>query len=162
MNASTSVKFRLLDGWTVRKVAAALAREWLPPILAKTGPKAPRWLLQPVVEVPPGNDTQLWEAGISTEEYERRLENTDLSWVIRANVARGRGKGNVLARLAMEEADTIVMNVYGSAVPESLFDQSMIRSYLKERSDDDGDDGIDGLFVGLVADAGFNLIAEEG
>lgn len=158
MTTSASVRFRLLDGWTLRKVATAMAREWLPPILAKTGPKAPRWLLQPVVETPETGETPLWEAGISTEEYEKRLEHADLSWVIRANVARGRGKGSVLARLSGESDDenTIVMTVFPAALPESLFDKALVQEYLDAR----GAEGIEALFIGLVADAGFPFIEE--
>lgn len=156
MTRSESMKFRLPNGWTLRKVATALAREWLPPFLADAGPKAPRWVLQPVVEQPDGEALPLWEAGITTEEYEQRLERPDLSWVIRANVARGRGKGTVLARLSVNEdqPETIHMSVMQSPIPESVFDSGKVDEFLQAR----GAQGMEGLMAGLLSGEGFQHI----
>lgn len=153
---TTSVAFRLPDGWTLRKVAADLAREWLQPFLAKSGPKAPRWIIQPVMEPASEGELPLWEAGITTEEYEARLDRADVNWIIRANVARGRGKGSVLARLRPQEGDreVVEMTVFPTALPETLFDAAKVDEYLQEQ----GQEGMTGLFVGLLSSEGMQPI----
>ncbi len=152
MSTSASVEFRLPEGWTLRKVAAMLAREWLPPFLADTGPKAPRWVLQPVVEAPEKGALPLWEAGISTADYEERLDHADLAWAIRANVARGRGKGTILARLRLdaEDRETIHMTIFPAPLPESLFDSTKVDEYLQARDTE----GLEGLLVNLLSAGG--------
>jgi len=157
MTTSTAVEFRLPAGWTLRKVAAALAREWLPPFLAETGPKSPRWVLQPVVEAPESGAPPLWQAGISTAEYEERLDHADLAWVIRASVARGRGKGNVLARLRLsqEQPNTFQLTVMQAAVPDTLLDTKRVSEYLGSADAS----GLEGLFVGLLNQEGIEQVS---
>ena len=157
MTKTGSLTFRLPKGWTVRKVANALAREWLPPFLAEAGPKAPRWVIQPVVEAPEGTKSPLWEAGISTEEYEQRLDRPDLTWLIRAGASRGRTKGTVLARLSMNAGDgeTLEMSVTGEPVPNSLFNARKVDEFLQGRVDD----GVGGLMVELLQAEGFQHVS---
>lgn len=154
MSTSDGAVFRLPAGWTLRRVANALARDWLPPYLREAGPRAPRWILQPVVEVP-DDVAPLWEAGISTAEYEERLDSADLTWAIRASVARGRGKGSVLARLSAEAEDPgrIHLSVFPAAVPETLFDTKKVDEYLEGR----GLEGLEALVSGVLRDEGFSL-----
>ncbi len=157
MTTSTAVEFRLPDGWTLRKVAAALARDLLPPFLAETGPKSPRWVLQPVVETPENGAPPLWQAGISTAEYEERLDHADLAWVIRASVARGRGKGNVLARLRLspDHPNTFQLTVMQASLPESLLDAQRVSEYLGTRTVR----GLEGLFIGLLNQEGIEQVS---
>ncbi len=159
MAETTSVEVRLREGWTLRKVATALAREWLPPFLAETGPKAPRWILQPVVETPEEDAPPLWEPGISTEEYERRVESPRLAWVIRANVARGRNKGKILARLAYKKPHELIdLTVFPVSIAESPFDDGKVQEFL----DGQESDGMEGLFVGLLEGEGFRISGQVG
>lgn len=159
MSTSTATLLHLPEGQTLRKAATALAREWLPEFLAKTGPKAPRWVIQPVVEPPENGTAPLWEAGISTEEYEERLDSTDLAWAIRANIARGRGKGSILARIRLmpEDLHTAELTVFPAALPETLFDSSKLEAFAQEH----GLQGLEGLFVGLLTDNGFSQVYEH-
>lgn len=154
---SGSLTFRLPEGWTVRKVANALAREWLPPFLAEAGPKAPRWVIQPVVEVTDEARAPLWEAGITTEEYEQRLERPDLTWLIRAGASRGRTKGTVLARLSIRatEPETLEMSVTGEPVPTSLFNARKVDEFLQGTDSDP----VSGLMAGLLKAEGFQNVS---
>ena len=155
MSKSDAMEFQLPEGWTVRRVATSLAREWLTPFLADTGPKAPRWVLQPVVEAPEG-DAPLWEAGITTEEYEKRLDREDLAWAIRASVARGRGKGTVLARLSIkkEEPGKVQVDIFQNPIPDSVFDSAKVDEFLQAR----GAQGMGGLMAGLLTNEGLGYI----
>jgi hypothetical protein len=158
MTMSTAIDFRLPDGWTLRKVATSLAREWLPPFQVEVRPKAPRWVLQCVVETPETGTAPLWEAGISTSDYEARLEQADVSWVIRATFARGRGKGTVLARLSPngELPGTIRMTVCQTGFPESLFDAVKLEEFLQAQ----GVEGLEGLFASLLSNEGLHPVAQ--
>jgi hypothetical protein len=144
--STSTVTFQLPEGWTLRKVANALVREWIPPFRAEPAAKAARWVVQPVVE-DPGAGTPLWEAGISTEEYEERLERADLTWAIRASA--GRGKHTILARMALAEDQprTVKMVVNQGAFPEALFDAEKMDEFLAGRED--------GLFEALLTSNGF-------
>lgn len=149
-NGSTKT-FRLPEGWTLRKVANVLAREWIPPFRAEPAHKAARWVVQPVVEDPGAETNPLWEPGISTDEYEARLNRPDLCWSIRASA--GRGKNTILARLAMndEEPGTFRMTVAEAGFPPALFDARKMDEFLKDQGASDAD----GLFEALLTSHGF-------
>ena len=151
MGNGSAKTFRLPEGWTLRKVATVLAREWIPPFRAEPAHRAARWVVQPVVEDPGEAGAPLWEAGISTDEYEARLERPDLSWIIRASA--GRGKSTVLARLVMNEDQpgTFDMTVTEAAFPPALFDTEKMDEYLR----DQGAAEEDGLFAILLTSHGF-------
>lgn len=153
MSIGTTLTFRLPDGWTVRKVATAIVREWLPPFRTEPAAKAARWVVQFVVEDPGSPDSPLWEAGISTAEYEERLDRTDLCWNIRASA--GRGKGTILARLVMskDQPDAFHLECSQTAFPETLFDAAKIEQFLQEH----GGKGAEGLFSALLISNGFEL-----
>jgi hypothetical protein len=148
MNMGTTLTFHLPDGWTLRRVATAMAREWLPPFRAVPVVKAAPWMVQPVVDESETAAAPLWEPGITTEEYEERLNHT-LRWSIRAKA--GRGKGTILARLAMTEDDaaTFQMVCAPETFPETLFDSTKLAEFM--------DANPDGLFVGLLTGNGFEL-----
>jgi hypothetical protein len=141
----STLKYHLPEGWTPRKVATALVREWIPPFRAEPAAKAARWVVQSVVEE--AGDS-LWEPGISTEEYEQRLNRPDLSWAIRATA--GRGKSTILARLVLDKEDPTSFNmvVTPTAIPETLFDVSKTDELLQEEQTPD-------LFTALLAKHGF-------
>jgi hypothetical protein len=153
MSMGTTTMFLLPQGWTLRKVAIALAREWLPPFRAVPVVKAAPWMVQPVVEEPGGHDGPLWEPGISTEDYEERLNRNDLCWQIRAKA--GRSKGTVLARLAMSKDHpmTFQMECCQDTFPETLFDAEKLGQFLAES----GENRSAGLIAALLSDNGFSL-----
>jgi hypothetical protein len=153
MATSSSVSYSLPQGWTPRKVAQLMVKDWLPPFLAEADPRAPRWVLQSVMEPPENGTGPIWEAGISTEEYEERLENSDIAWAIRASVARGRTKGTVLARLHRGNGDpnTVELTIFQGPLPQTLFDNSKVEEYLTKH---DATEGIAGLLTELLNEAG--------
>jgi hypothetical protein len=150
--------FHLPENWTLRKVATALVREWLPPFRAEPAVKAARWVVQSVVEDQGKGEAPLWEAGISTSEYEERLDRADLCWAIRASARRG--KGTILARLAMskeEPGNTFELVCPPGTLPEALFDTEKLEQYLKV----EGNAGMEELFAALLTGNGFQLAATE-
>lgn len=153
MNMGTTLRFDMPQGWTLRKVATALAREWLPPFRAVPVVKRAPWLLQPIVGEQPGAAVPLWEPGISTAEYEQRLEHSDLTWSIRAK--SGRSHGSVLARLTVsaDQPRTFHMEIMADSYPESLFDAEKLARFM----DSEGDRPTDGLFARLLFQNGFRL-----
>lgn len=152
-NMGTPLTFDLPQGWTLRKVATTLARVWLPPFRATPLTKRAPWMVQPVVEETDTTQGPLWERGISTQEYEERLERTDLCWVIRAKA--GRSTGTVLARLAMSEHLPMTFQLVCSmdSFPETLFDADRLAEFLEPQHGT----GPDGLFAGLLLEHGFQL-----
>ncbi len=130
-NGLTST-FHLPQGWTLRKVASSLAQEWLTPYRAAPAMKAARWVVQAVVD-PDKVEEPLWEAGISTSEYEQRLNRPDLCWAIRATA--GRGKATMLARLntVMDKPDTFEIATYKAPFPETLFDAAKVEEFMAEQ-----------------------------
>lgn len=155
MNMGTALHFHMPPGWTVRKVATALAREWLPAFRPETILKNARWVVQPVVGDPVTGGNPLWEPGISTEEFEERMERADLSWSVRASL--GRGRATVLARLvpSPEHPTTFQMVCNEATLPESLFDASK----LDELVTDQGTSRTQGLFTALLHNNGFHMAA---
>lgn len=154
MSPDTTLTFQLPAGWTLRKVAGALAREWLTPFRAEPAARGARWVLQSILEDPDNGKTPLWEAGISTRDYEERLNRTDLAWCVRASARRG--KGSVLVRLTMNEdqPQTFQVVTYPGAVPEALFDPEKVAAFLQEQ----GTDGAEGLLAAVLVSKGFRLI----
>lgn len=159
MSTSTTLQFHLRKGWTLRKVATALVREWLPPFQAAPAAKGIRWVVQRVVEAPGGPEAELWERGISTNEYEARLDRPEVCWSIRARNGRGsgRGKGIVLARLAMssDQPETVTMELSLDSFPEALFDAEKLEQYRN----DSGSLEMGTLFAALLTEHGFQPIA---
>lgn len=155
MSMGTALKFDLPQGWTARKVATALAREWLTPFRTEPAVKAPRWLLQPVVEDPGQSGKPLWEAGISTEKYEERMNRADLSWTVRASW--GRGRATVLARIiaGKDQVETFQVACTDANLPATLFDTDRVDEFLA----DQGTSGTSGLFTSLLIDKGFRPAA---
>lgn len=134
MSMGTKLSFDLPEDWTLRKVASAMVRDWLPAFRAEPAAKAARWVLQSVVEDPGKGEIPLWEPGISTEEFEARMERFDLAWVIRATA--GRGKGTILARFS-QEADrpgAFQMECSQVPLPETLFDKDKVTEFLGEET----------------------------
>lgn len=156
MSVSTTLLFRLPEGWTLRKVATAMAKEWLPPFRAEPTFRAARWVVQSVMEETGNGEAPLWEPGISTEEYEARLDRADLSWVIRASA--GRGKGTILARFAMSKGlpDTFQVECLQATFPETLFDAEKLEQFLESQ----GAAGAGGLFAALLISNGFEPIGD--
>lgn len=152
-NMGTPLTFDLPPGWTPRKVATALARVWLPPFRAIPVTKRAPWMVQPIVEETDQNGGPLWEPGISTQEYEDRMNRTDLCWAIRAKA--GRSSGTILARLAMSEhlPTTFQMVCSSDSFPEALFDTDRLAEFLETQRTT----GVDGLFAGLLIENGFQL-----
>jgi len=148
--------FELSEGWTLRKVATALVREWLVPFRPAVVLKSARWVVQPVVEEP-ANGRPLWEEGISTEEYERRLESPDLAWSVRAKT--GRLRGLILARLTLNQNRpmTFDMACTQEALPETLIDPAKLAAFLKPH----GLAGAEGLFAGLLIDNGLPVASSN-
>jgi len=155
MNAGTTLTFTLPQGWTLRQVATALAREWLPPFRAVPATKGIPWMVQPIVEESDETGGPLWEPGISTEEYEGRLDRAGLQWAIRAKA--GRSKGTILARLAMgaDHPATLQLVCCQDSFPATLFDADKLAQYLESQ----GTTGADGLFGGILVENGFQLVA---
>ncbi|MGE5675857.1 MAG: hypothetical protein ACM3XM_18575 [Mycobacterium leprae] len=118
------------------------------PFRAEPVGKAARWVVQSVVETP--DQSTLWEPGISTTEYEERLERADLCWAIRASA--GRGHGTILARFAMckDEPDTCQVECAQSALPERLFDTDKLSQLNGEH------DTVQDLFTALLSSNGFD------
>lgn len=154
MNMGTTLRFDMPQGWTLRKVATALAREWLPPFRAIPVVKRAPWMLQPIVMEKGENAAPLWEPGITTEEYEQRLDRSGLSWSIRAKA--GRNHGHILAQLTVTgEANTFCMVCSTDSFPDSLFDTEKLAHF----TDTDGSGSADGLFAQLLLQNGFQLAA---
>jgi hypothetical protein len=155
-NMGTARTFDLPEGWSLRKVATAMAREWLPPFRAEPVAKGAPWLVQPIMEETTDIEGPLWEAGISTEEYENRLDRPSLNWAVRAKSSRGKtSKAVILARFSTDENDPgkFQMVCTQDAFPEALFDQEKLATFFT----DHGEAGVDGLFAGLLAENGFQL-----
>jgi hypothetical protein len=153
MNMGTTLTFDMPQGWTLRKVATALAREWLPPFRAVAVVKRAPWMVQPIVGEQGEAVAPLWERGITTEEYEQRLEREGLSWSIRAKA--GRHVGSILARLTMSEDQpkTFDMVCSQDSFPESLFDEDKLAQFIEAGSGGE----TDGLLPGLLIANGFHL-----
>ena len=153
MSIGTKLTYHLPEGWTLRKVATAFVREWLPPFRAEPAPKVARWVVQSVVEAPNGSEALLWEPGISTQEYEERLDRPDLGWAIRASA--GRAKPTILARLVMSEGQPAFQLVScQSTFPDALFDHEKVEDFLAAH----GTTGVDGLLSALLTTHGFQLV----
>lgn len=153
MSIGTTLTYQLPDGWTLRKVAATMVREWLPPFRAEPPAKAARWVIQSVMEEIQKDQPPLWEAGISTEEYEERLDRAELRWLIRASA--GRGKGTVLARFSpCSEPGCFELVCGESTLPDNLFDNEKVDQFLKEHETE----GVPGLFATLLANNGFEPV----
>lgn len=124
--------FVLPDDMSLRNLATALASELLPPYLASPArPKGPRWVLKAVIHNPSGTAADLWEAGISTEEYQQRLEDPSLSWQIRADLTHTRGRGITLAEV--KHGDTpgsVVVEVADAVKPGTPFDPAKLSEHL--------------------------------
>lgn len=151
MNMGTTLRFNMPQGWTLRKVATALAREWLPPFRAVPVVKRAPWMLQPIVDEQGDTVAPLWEPGITTEEYEKRLDRNGLSWSIRAKA--GRSHGSILARLTVstDQATTFDLVCSQDSFPESLFDAEKLASFTANGGQ------ADELFPRLLIENGFQL-----
>lgn len=149
---STTAAFYLPEGWTLRKVATALAREWLPALRAEPAARGARWTVQAVVEDPSPTGSPLWEPGISTREYQKRLDRSDLRWAIRATA--GRGKHTILARLGMRQEHPAVFELtcYQTSLPEILFDPEKVNEMLQGRA---GEGSEEAIFAALLSQHGF-------
>lgn len=113
-------------------------------------------MVQPIVEDELGEaGAPLWEPGISTEEYEERLDRSGLGWAIRAKA--GRSRGTILARLAMsaEHPATLLLVCSQDSFPESLFDANKLALFLSAQ----GTEGPEGLMSGLLLENGFQPAA---
>ncbi|MFZ5814575.1 MAG: hypothetical protein ACOY93_04675 [Bacillota bacterium] len=110
-------------------------------------------MLQPIVRELGQAVAPLWEPGISTEEYEKRLDRSGLSWSVRAKA--GRNHGSILARLTMNEdqAMTFDMECSQDSFPESLFDAEKLACFMDEGSG--GQANV--LFPRLLLKNGFRL-----
>lgn len=157
MTIGTTLTFDMPQGWTLRKVATALAREWLPAFRAEPAVKGAAWMVQPIVEDPEEAAAPLWEPGISTEEYEERLDQAHLCWAIRAKA--GRGKGTVLARLELCEDNPNQFKLISSreAFPDTLFDPEKLSQFQESHVAAQAD----GLFAGLLIEHGFKPVTVE-
>lgn len=141
----------------MRKVASTMVKEWLPHFRAEPRFKAARWVVQSVMENPAGGETPLWEPGISTDEYEERLDRANLAWAVRATA--GRSKGTILARFTADEEqpETFELECCQTSFPEALFDPEKLDEFLK----DQGTTGTAGLFTALLTSHGFELAGES-
>lgn len=153
MSTGKPLTFRMPEGWTVRKVAVALAKEWLQPFRAETTRKSARWILQAVIN----RDTvkgPIWEPGIPTREYEARLEDPDLAWNIRATV--GRGRNTILAKLTNSEdqPETFELECTATSFPETLFDAEKLSEFMEEQ----GSPGTEELLCAVLRSQGFQLV----
>lgn len=110
-------------------------------------------MVQPIVEESDETGGPLWERGISTEEYEDRLDRVGLCWAIRAKA--GRSKGTILARLAISEDHPMTLEMVCSqdSFPTTLFDPDKLAEFLETQDRQ----GADGLFAGLLIGNGFRL-----
>lgn len=116
-------------------------------------------MVQPIMEETDASEGPLWEAGISTEEYERRLERPSLNWAVRAKSKHGRtSKTIVLAHFTLKEEQPAVFEMVctDEALPESLFDATKVADFLENA----GAKGAEGLFTGLLKEHGFAQYAE--
>lgn len=156
VNIGKARTFLRPEGWSLRRTAAALAREWLPPFRPDPEPKNGGWSLQPVVE-PPADGRPLWEAGIPTEEYERRLEAPDLTWSVRAR--SGRVGGILLARLTPVEGrpEAFRLACTRERLPAGLFDPDKLTPLV----DAQGLGGAEELITGLLLAHGFQRLPED-
>jgi hypothetical protein len=114
-------------------VVAALVYEWLPPLQADYTVKKARWVVQSVIEDTRENPEPLWSPGISTADYEARLDAAGLTWVVRATWGRGRShRGTILARFSMcpDDPSAFQMEVAPAAVPETLFEATQVEEFL--------------------------------
>lgn len=156
MGTGTTRRFHLPAGWTVRKVVSTMVKEWLPQFRAEPRLKAARWVVQSVMENPFVADAPLWEPGISTDEYEERLDRANLAWAVRATA--GRSKGTILARFMPDEKqpETFTVECCQAAFPEALFDPEKLDRFLKEQ----GAVGTGDLFTALLTSHGFETAGE--
>lgn len=153
-------RFELLPDWTIRQVAHQLAREWLaefrPEVEARSVRWSDRWTIQPIVEPPAGSEP-LWEAGISTEEYERRLDHPDVVWSIQARAGRPRAAARclVLARLSISPKQPMAFDLVSPqvALPAPLIDPDKLAAYLKAHDGAPADQ----LIPSLLIDRGFRV-----
>lgn len=154
MNAGATLLFRMPPGRTLREAVTTVVQEWLPPFRAEPAVKAARWVVQAVMEGSGEGGTSLWEPGISTAEYESRVDQSILRWAIRATA--GRGKGTILARFATDRDQPGVVQLIesGNSLPETLFDPEKVEAFLRSQ----GEAGADGLFATLLAQHGFQRI----
>ncbi|HLO04800.1 MAG TPA: hypothetical protein VK191_16965 [Symbiobacteriaceae bacterium] len=116
-------------------------------------------MVQPIMEETDESEGPLWEAGIATEEYERRLDRPGLNWAVRAKSKHGRtSKAMILARFTLKEDQPSVFEMVctNEALPESLFDAEKLTEFLANQ----GAPGAEGLFVGLLKENGFAQSAE--
>lgn len=135
MSIGATQTFRLPDGWTLRQVATAMVRTWLPPLQAEPLVKKARWVVQSVMEDVSNEGAPIWEPGISTAEYEERLDREGLSWKIRATFGRVRSnKGAILARFSMgkHQRATFQLESAPDALPESLLNSEKVEQFLDE------------------------------
>jgi len=151
MSTGATRSFHLPQDWTLRKVVTAMAQEWLPPFRAEPAFKAARWVVQAVMENNDKTDAPLWEAGISTAEYESRLERAVRRWAIRATA--GRGKATILASFAIdkERPGTFQLIASDAPTPETLFDAEKQEQFLLAH----GEVGKDAFFATLLTEHGF-------
>lgn len=154
LNTAATQTFEMPQGWTVRKVATALAREWLAPLRPDVVVKSAKWIVQPVV-AEPADGLPLWEEGISTADYEQRMERSDLSWSVQARA--GRNKSLLLARLNINPNRPMTFDLVcpRDAVPETLIDPAKLAPFLAAH----GGAGVEGLFAGLLLDHGFRIVS---
>lgn len=153
-NTGTTLAFTLPEGWTLRKVVTTLAREWLPPFRAVPVEKGTSWMVQPIMEETDTSEGPLWEAGISTEEYERRLERPSLNWAVRAKSKHGRvSKTIILAHFTLSQdlPSVFEMVCTDEALPSSLFDAEKVANFLGEGTTA----GAEGLIAALLQENGF-------
>jgi hypothetical protein len=157
MSKETAATFHLPKGWTLRKMAGALAREWFSPVQALPAPKVARWVVQSVMEEQEDGQAPLWEPGISTTEYEERLDSSDVGWAIRATA--GRGKGIILARLTLnkEQPGTFHLECGKMPFPERLLDPEKLQEVLKA----DSDITVDELFTTLMTNNGIQPVSHS-
>lgn len=153
MSIGNTLTFYMPEGWTLRAVASALANEWLTPFRAKPAHKTARWILQSVIS-PEKSEVPLWEPGISTAEYELRLDNPDLTWDIR--VTAGRGRSTTLARLALskEQPGSFHLTCADTAFPETLFDAEKLDQFLQA----EGKSSEERFFATLLSSHGFQVV----
>lgn len=131
MNTGPKLEFTMRAGWTLRQLATALVREWLPPLRAVPAGKGNRWAVQLVVDAPGGPDAQLWEPGISTLEHETRLNRREICWYIRARTGRGAGINLVHLAMSSDRPDGVTMQVCADPFPDGLFDADKVSQELK-------------------------------
>lgn len=164
MNKVETQTFELPRGWTIRQVVTALAREWLVPLRPEPVVKPvrwhDRWTLQPIMEEP-ANGQPLWEKGISTAEYEHRLDSPDLAWTVQARASRSRSMPDsmLLARLTINPDRPMTFDMAASqdAWPETLFDPDKLAAFLEAH----GHAGAQELFACMLRDHGFRTAPSD-